>query len=282
MSAYEDRPVASLPRLELPARRVDRAGTTLSAAAAAWFTVAALGQWLFVVYIAGFYGRSLLAGRMRDWNQVLPEGHTPGDTLGNLMVMLHILLALVVTAAGTLQLVPAIRRRWPRFHRWNGRIYLATVVAVVLAGLYMVLARDGGLRVMQFGILLNAAVVLGCAAMALRHALARRIDRHRRWALRLFVAASGVWFFRIGLTFWLLVNQGPVGFDPETFTGPFLVFLSFAQTLLPLAILELYLRARDSGGPAARWTVAALLALATGVTATGIFAASLILWLPRL
>lgn len=282
MSAYEDRSAASSPMLDSPARRVDRAGRALSAAAAAWFAVAALGQWLFVIYIAGFYGRSLLAGRMQDWNQVLPEGHTPGDTLGNLMVMAHILLAMGVTAAGTLQLVPAVRRRWPRFHRWNGRVYLATVVTVVLAGIYMVLAREGGLRVMQAGILVNAAVVLGCTAMALRHALARRIDRHRRWALRLFVAASGVWFFRIGLTFWLLVNQGPVGFDPETFTGPFLVFLSFAQTLLPLAILELYLRARDGVGPAARWGVSVLLGVATLVTATGIFAASMILWLPRL
>jgi hypothetical protein len=282
MIAYEDRPVAPSPTIAFAVPGVDRAGSALSLAAAAWFTVAALGQWLFVIYIAGFYGRSLLAGRMQDWNQVLPEGHTPGDTLGNLMVMAHIVLAMGVTAAGTLQLVPAVRRRWPRFHRWNGRVYLATVVTVVLAGIYMVLAREGGLRVMQAGILVNAAVVLGCTAMALRHALARRIDRHRRWALRLFVAASGVWFFRIGLTFWLLVNQGPVGFDPETFTGPFLVFLSFAQTLLPLAILELYLRARDGGGPAARWGVSVLLGVATLVTATGIFAASMILWLPRL
>ncbi len=280
MSAYEDRPMTSPVVTAADTRSPARASRVLSFAAAAWFTVAALGQWLFVVYLVGFYGLSLLAGRMLDWNQVLPDGYTPGDTLGNAMVMTHILLAIVVTAGGTLQLVPAIRRRWPRFHRWNGRVYLATVVTVVLAGLYMVLTREGG--VTRYGILLNAAVVLACAAMALRYALARRIDRHRRWALRLFLVVSGVWFFRVGISFWLLVNQGPVGFDPETFTGPFLTFLSYSQTLLPLAILELYLRARDKGGTVARWSVSALLGLATAVTATGIVAAAMILWLPHL
>lgn len=263
-------------------RDASRSTRWLSAAAAAWFTVAALGQWLFVVYIVGFYGRSLVTGRMQDWNRVLPEGHVPGDTVGNLIVGVHILLAAIVMGGGALQLVPAIRRRWPRFHHWNGRVYLAAVVLVAVAGLYMVLVRKGGLAVMQFGILLNAAAVLTCAVLALRHAIARRIASHRRWALRLFLAASGVWFFRIGLMFWLVANQGPVGFDPETFTGPFLVFLSFAQTLLPLAVLELYFRACESRNAPGHYAMAAGLAVLTLITAAGIGAAAMALWLPRL
>lgn len=263
-------------------RDTSRSTRWLSAAAAAWFTVAALGQWLFVVYIVGFYGRSLVTGRMQDWNRVLPEGHVPGDTVGNLIVGVHILLAAIVMGGGALQLVPAIRRRWPRFHHWNGRVYLAAVVLVAVAGLYMVLVRKGGLAVMQFGILLNAAAVLTCAVLALRHAIARRIASHRRWALRLFLVASGVWFFRIGLMFWIVANQGPVGFDPETFTGPFLVFLSFAQTLVPLAVLELYFRACESRNAPGHYAMAAGLAVLTLITAAGIGAAAMALWLPRL
>lgn len=267
----------------LPVRReASRSTRWLSAAAAAWFAVAAFGQWLFVAYIIGFYGRTLATGRMQDWNQILPEGHVPGDTVGNLMVAVHILLAAVVMGGGALQLVPAIRRRWPRFHHWNGRVYLAAVFLVAVAGLYMVLVRKGGLEVMQFGILLNAAVVLTCAALTLRHAIARRIASHRRWALRLFLAASGVWFFRIGLMFWIVANQGPVGFDPETFTGPFLVFLSFAQTLVPLAVLELYLRIRDGRSAFGHYAMAGALAVLALVTAAGIGSAAMALWLPRL
>ncbi|MFY2763158.1 DUF2306 domain-containing protein [Arenimonas sp. MALMAid1274] len=260
----------------------DTGSRPLAAAAALWFGVAALGQWLFVAYIVGFYGRATWAGRLQDFNQVLPEGHVPGDTVGNAAVLVHVLLAAVVMGGGALQLVAAIRRRWPAFHRWNGRIYLPVVVLVALAGAYMILVRGEGPDLRDAGILLNAAWVLACAAMTLRQALARRLDAHRRWALRLFLAASAVWFFRVGLMFWILVNQGPVGFDPETFTGPFLVFLSFAQTLLPLAVLELYLRARDRGSRAARITMAGVLGLCALATATGIFAATMMLWLPHL
>lgn len=75
-------------------------------------------------------------------------------------------------------------------------------------------------------------------------------------------------------------ERGPVGFDPQTFTGPFLWFLAFAQTLLPLAVLELYLRARDGASAIAKLAAASCLFLSIGITATGIFAATMILWFP--
>jgi len=40
------------------------------------------------------------------------------------------------------------------------------------------------------------------------------------------------------------VIKGPVGFEPNTFTGPFLNFFSLADYLLPLAILEIYLQTK--------------------------------------
>jgi hypothetical protein len=151
-----------------------------------------------------------------------------------------------------------------------------------VGGLVMVAMHGGiGDRSQHVAISINAVLIMVCAAMALRHALARRIDLHRRWALRLFLAVSGVWFFRVGLMFWIVVNQGPVGFDPESFTGPFLTFLAFAQYLLPLAVLQLYfhVQSRSAG---ARLAMAAGLGALTLMTAAGIAAASMIMWLPRL
>ena len=95
------------------------------------------------------------------------------------------------------------------------------------------------------------------ATLALRYALARDFKTHRRWALRLFMVVNGVWFFRVGLMFWIAVNQGPVGFDPKTFRGPFLSFWAFADYLLPLAILELYLRTKDRAGTRGQFAMAA-------------------------
>jgi hypothetical protein len=129
---------------------------------------------------------------------------------------------------------------------------------------------------------INALLIMLCAVMTLRHALARQFDVHRRWALRLFLVVSGVWFFRIGLMFWIAVNQGPVGFDPHTFRGPALVALAFGQYLLPLAMLELYFRAQKSRSAAAQGIMAASLGMLTLVTAAGIAAAFMFMWLPML
>ena len=64
--------------------------------------------------------------------------------------------------------------------------------------------------------------------------------------------------------------------------GPFLTFLAFAQFLLPLAVLEAYLRARDGRSVGGRFAVAAALVLATAAMAVGILVAARVLWLPRL
>jgi hypothetical protein len=263
---------------------IDRIGApALKVAATSWFVVAVLGQLAFVAYVIGFYGRAALQGRFEAWNKVLPHGYVAGDTFGNVIVSLHLAFATVVIVGGALQLMPAIRRVAPAFHRWNGRVYLGSVLLMSVGGLVMVWTRGtvGDLS-QHIAISINALLIIAFAGMVLRHALARRIDAHRRWALRLFLVVAGVWFFRIGLMAWIVVNQGPVGFDPKTFAGPFLTFLAFAQYVLPLAVLELYLRAQAGRGSLQRIAVAACLFVLTLVTAGGVAAASMLMWLPRL
>ncbi|HMB44112.1 MAG TPA: hypothetical protein VKM00_09610, partial [Luteimonas sp.] len=76
--------------------------------------------------------------------------------------------------------------------------------------------------------------------------------------------------------------QGPAGFDPRTFTGPFISFLSFADYLVPLTIAQLYFRAQDSRASGWQLAMAAGLAILTLAMTGGIAAASAIMWLPRL
>ena len=263
--------------------RADRARRALNAAAASWYVVAVFGQLIFAVYIVGFYGRAAVLGQFATWNKVLAHGYIPGDTLGNLVVSLHLAFAALITAGGAVQLISGVRRLFPTFHRWNGRAYLLLAVAQGVGGLIMVWTRGtvGDLS-QNIAISINALLIILCAGMTLRHALARRIDVHRRWALRLFLVVSGVWFFRIGLMFWIVINRGPVGFDPHTFTGPALTTLAFAQYVLPLAVLELYFRAHKSIASGMRTTMAMGIGALTLVTAAGIAAATMIMWLPHL
>lgn len=268
-----------------PALSTPTAAKALARTMAAWLGVALLGQLFFVTYVLGFYGRHALQGRPELWNKVLPHGWVAGDVWGNAVLAGHLLFTVVILLGGALQLWPMLRRRVPALHRWNGRAYLLSALVLSVGGLVMVWTREGvglGGLGQRLGISLNALLILAFAWLGWRAARARRIDAHRRWMLRLFLVVAGVWFFRIGLMLWLIVNQGPVGFDPKTFEGPFLIFLSFAQTLLPLTVLEAVLRAQASGRPAPQAAAAAGLALLTFATAIGIAAAGMLMWLPRI
>lgn len=263
--------------------RDSTASKTLRASVQFWFVVAVIGQWAFAGYVAAYYGGSALQGDMDMWNKIFPRGYVAGDTLGNFSVALHLFLAVVVTFGGPLQLIPQLRRLVPAFHRWNGRVYLLAVVGTSIAGLCMLFARGFVGGPLQFAALcINAILIILCAGIALRYALARQFSLHRRWALRLFLLVSGVWFFRVGLMFWLVLNKGPVGFDPETFQGPFLSFLAFAQYLLPLAVLELYFYVQDRTRALAHFILAGGIALLTVAMGAGIAATIMLMWLPRL
>lgn len=273
--------------LDAPPLRPFARGTdgirALKAAAAFWYGVTVFGQMIFVIYIAGFYGGAAIRGDLSAWSKVMPRGFVAGDAVGNTVVGMHLLFAALITVSGALQLLPVIRRVAPTLHRWNGRFYLASAVLMSVGGLVMVWTRGGvGAAIQHVAISINALLILACAGMALREALARRFDAHRRWALRLFLVVSGVWFFRVGLMAWVVLNQGPVGFDPDTFRGPFLSFLAFAQFLLPLAILQLYFVVQQRAGPWLRHAMAATLVALTLLTALGIGAASMLMWLPKL
>lgn len=248
-----------------------------------WFLTAVAGQWMFAAYVAVFYGGAALRGDLAHWNLVLPHGYVEGETFGNAAVAAHLSLALLVLAGGPLQFISSLRARLPRLHRWNGRIYLLTSISTAGAGLYMVLTRGtvGDLS-QHIAICFNALLILMFAGYAWHAAVNRDFAAHRRWVLRLFLAVGGVWFFRVGFMFWVGINGEPVGFDPKTFTGPFLTFMSFAQTVLPLAVLELYLRAQRSPRIAAHVGMTALLASLTVAMGFGIFVAANVMWMPRI
>ncbi|SDQ81630.1 DUF2306 domain-containing protein [Pseudoxanthomonas sp. CF125] len=258
------------------------AGVWLGRSASAWMILALCGQWIFATYVLIFYGSAVLADDWSRWNQVLPRGYVAGDTAGNLVVLSHLAFTVLVVLAATIQMLPIVRRHWPRIHRMSGRAFLVSALVLGLGGLIMSLFRGGsndGIR--QAAGVLNTLMIVIFAAMAWRMAMVRRFAVHRKWALRLFMAVAGVWFFRIGLMLWLVIFQAPVGFDPKTFTGPFLTFLSYAKFLLPLLFLEIYFAAEKSGSTA-KWITSGTLAVLCLGTGVGIAGATVMLWLPHL
>ena len=255
----------------------------LESSARFWFVTAVAGQWLFAAYVVVFYGADALRGDLAHWNLVLPNGYVEGETFGTGAIAAHLALAFLVLVGGPLQFVDRLRERFPRLHRVNGAVYLVASMSAAAAGLYMILTRGGVGDVSQHvAVCFNALLIIMFSGFAWHAALTRDFAAHRRWVLRLFLAVAGVWFFRVGFTFWVAVNGGAAGFDPHTFTGPFLTVLAFAQTLLPLAVLELYLRAQATPGVLTRFGVAATLSAFTLVMGFGTFIAANIMWAPRI
>jgi len=260
------------------------AGAALAGAARIWFVTALFGQWTFLYYIAAFYDSATLRGEFAQWNKntFLLKGYVAGDTAGNLAFAAHVLLAAIVTFGGALQLVPQIRSRLPYVHRWNGRLFVLTAIAGALSGLFMIWVRGSRANfIAGVATSVDAALIITFAVLAWRAARARALPSHRRWALRTFVVANGVWFQRIGIFGWITFHHAPLGMTKH-FDGWFDLTWAFGCYLLPLAFMQLYLRVQDRAGPRGRYAMAAGLLMLTGVMAFGIFAAYMYVWRPFL
>lgn len=266
----------------LPTRRV-RGDRLLQWSGRAWFATAAVGQLAFIAFIVAFYWVSTLSGDFASWNEKpLIDGHIEGDGTGNAMFAVHAVLAAIMTLAGLIQLTPQLRSWSPKLHRYSGRIFLVTACILALGGLWLGWVRETRLSMISgYAISINALLILAFAAFTIRHAVRREIDIHQRWAMRLFMVASGVWFMRIAMMAWMIIAQGPVGMN-RTLSGPTDVVIVFGCYLVPLGMYELYRQAGLASSSAVKVAVAALVFVATGVTAIGVFGTVAFMWLPYL
>lgn len=252
----------------------------LRRAAQAWFCVAAIGQTAFVWMILAHYGRKTASGDLAGWNdKPIIKGYVAGDALGNLQFAVHVLLAVVVTLGGLMQLVPAIRAKAPALHRWTGRVFFVTAFVMALGGLWLTWGRPTYLSLTSAVLVsANGLLILAFSVQAWRMAVARRFDLHRRWALRAYLAVNGVWFLRVALMVWAPLTRG-WGMD-RTLSGPADIALQLCAYGLPLVVLEAYLRAQDGANLIAKRAVAGLLIGSTVLTGLGVLGAVVILWGP--
>ena len=254
----------------------------LGVATKTWFIVTLISQWVFLSYLLAFYAPSTLTGNFQLWkkNPMLMQGFLEGDTAGNLAFAAHALLAVIIAFGGAMQLIPKLRKIAPKLHRWNGRLFMLTVFFLSITGLYMVWFRETPtVMIANLAITLNALLILAFGWLSLRTAMKRDIAAHRRWALRLYLVSNAQLFTRVGLFAWLIVAQGPVGMGAN-FDGPVVIFWSFGCYLVPLLILELYLRIKQNSSSQRKLVLAAVLFFTAALTAIGTFGVTTYSWIP--
>lgn len=204
-----------------------------------WFVCLLLAQITFVAYLLLSYAYSGLSTDLSQWTRFNDTAYVADDTVGNGAYAAHVLLAIFMILGGSLQLIPKLRNRYRKFHRINGRIFVCFACIIALAGMYLMIARgtvgDAFMHSLTF---FGGLVILCSSYFAVKAAINRNFAIHQQWAIRLFLAANGVLFFRLMLFAWFL-TFGAIGINTETFTGPTLVAVSICSYVIPLLIAEL-------------------------------------------
>ncbi|MEL6534461.1 MAG: DUF2306 domain-containing protein [Bacteroidota bacterium] len=267
--------------LNPPRKRTFNGQKAVRLAGKIWFLVATPGLWLFALYIFGFYGLTAIQGNHARWAEVLPEGFVPNDPVGNGALITHILFAFFINVGGPLQFIPTFRKKYPKFHRLNGRLFVFSGLAASLAGVYMTWVRGfvGG-PILGMGNTLAGVLILLFSIWAIRTARQKQFHRHQQWALRLFLVCNVTWFFRVGMFLWIVLTGG-AGVDFETFTGPFVTFWAYGQFIIPLLLAELYFYGLKSHKSRAQYIISGVLLGATLLMMAGILIVTVGGWIPR-
>jgi uncharacterized membrane protein len=94
----------------------------------------------------------------------------------------HVPSALFSLPACLLLLVGRVRRRWPRFHRWLGRVTGGLILCVVVpSGMYLALFAQGGLP-STLGFWLTGVITFVAMFKSIERARAKDMKAHRRFS----------------------------------------------------------------------------------------------------
>ena len=164
-----------------------------------WWWLAAF----LVVAIAGYSLRYVFLGE----RAYVPELATSFRTRP-LTLLAHTLFGPIALVLGLVNLLPAMRKspRWAA-HRWTGRVYLISALALGSAGLSLALHAAGGPGA-RAGFILLAVGTLGTAAQAYRAIKRHNVRQHREWMLRSYALVFAAVMLRIWMPILIIAHQG--------------------------------------------------------------------------
>jgi uncharacterized membrane protein len=202
-----------------------------------------LSATLFGLYILFFYFAALVMEETMRWNKVLPglyDDRTPAATAG---MGLHFAGGGIILILGCIQLLEGVRKKYPAWHRWLGRVYVTAAMLTAIGGLVFIIKKGtiGGV-VMNVAFAGYGILMLVAAVQTIRYARAAKFSEHRAWAIRLFALAIGSWLYRMDYGFWFLFTDG-LGHTSD-FRGPFDYFMDFWFYLPNLLVAEVFIAQR--------------------------------------
>jgi len=97
---------------------------------------------------------------------------------------IHIASSWFVMSSGALQLIPALYRKWPTFHRWVGRVYVLVILVLACpSGLGLAVYANGGLAA-KVGFTMQCVAWWFLTLQAWRFAILKQWEKHANSVLR--------------------------------------------------------------------------------------------------
>ena len=96
---------------------------------------------IFGLYILFFYAIALFNGETNQWNEILPGLYDDSNKASTIGIGIHFITGGIILILGCIQLFDRIRKRYPKFHRWVGRLYVLASMITALGGLTFILLK---------------------------------------------------------------------------------------------------------------------------------------------
>ena len=155
-------------------------------------------------------------------------------------LLVHITSGMVALLTGPFQFSSRLRRRYLRWHRITGRVYLIAIVCGSLAALRLAVTTNGGWA-WGFGLASLATAWFTTSAMAYYAVRKRHIAVHKEWMVRSYVVTFAFVTFRI-------LNDYPpfVRLQPENDRANAAIWACWALPLLAVEVIQQVRRLRTA------------------------------------
>lgn len=175
----------------------------------------------------------------------LREPYNPGFARHPGVTLMHVVLGGLFVVVAPFQFVTSIRRRWPSYHRWAGRVMVLVGAVIGVTAIFMavVIPFSGNPeRVINGGFGAFFLICLWKAVAAIRR---REVRLHQQWMTRTLAMGLAPATMRL-LFIPAVVFLDPTGSDVATLATISIVAFSVAFPL-HLLVAELWIRTRQGG-----------------------------------
>ena len=149
-------------------------------------------------------------------------------------IFAHVVAVTLYSLLGAFQFSSGVRLRWPRWHRYAGRLLVACGVLSGLSGLWMTIFYPIP-RALQGPLLYSVRVAVGVTmvaaiAIAWRSILRRDVAKHEAWMMRGYALGQGAGTQVLVLAPWTLATGDSEGLTRDVLmSAAWLINLAFAE-----------------------------------------------------